>query len=367
MKTGALLFAPAQYENLLSFPIKGVPFFLFSAVKLAGLLGNENVVIASDSGLILEMAQQFGYASTALPENDPADPGKNPIIKNLFSETKDCLIASFAGMPYVSKATILEGIAGIERNNDRIFTSCSIIEENPGGMFSGRVDEKNMRLPFSFFCTKFEGTTGSAIKKGITVSPAEAQVYTSVEHLAGFAESEDCLSFFRGLSPEILRLLHPHPIKMLLLDIDGVLTDGGMYYTESGDEFKKFDTKDGLAIKMLTKKGFDVGFISAGKNKNLIESRAKLLGVRHCYVGFEPKLQVLDTWLKELGFAYENILYVGDDLVDLDIFNAGVLAACPSDAVKAIREKAKIILTAKGGMGCVRELVDDYLSALTIS
>jgi 3-deoxy-D-manno-octulosonate 8-phosphate phosphatase (KDO 8-P phosphatase) len=367
MKTGALLFAPAQYENLLSFPVKGVPFFLYSAVKIAGILGNDNVVIASDSGLIRKLAQQYGFASTALPVKDTDDPGKNSIIKELFAEPKDCLIAAFAGMPHVSKATILEGIAGIERNNDRIFTSCPVVEQNPGAMFSGRVGEKEMRLPFSFLCTKFEGTEASAITMGITASPMEAQVYTSVEHLAGFAESEDSLSFFRGLSQEILRLLHPHPIKMLLLDIDGVLTDGGMYYTESGDEFKKFDTRDGLAIKMLTKKRFDVGFISAGKNKNLIESRAKLLGVRHCYVGFEPKLGVLDTWLKELGFAYENVLYVGDDLVDLDIFNAGVLAACPADAVNAIKEKAKIILTAKGGMSCVRELIDNYPTAFNIS
>jgi len=366
MKTGALLFAPAQYENLLSYPVKGVPFFLYTAVKLAGILGKENVIIASDSGLIIRLAKQYGFDSTGMPPEANSDLEINLKIQQLFAEPKDCLIAAFAGMPYVNTATVLEGIAGIEHNNDRIFTSCMMVEEQPGGKIQDLFTERQMRLPFSFFCSKYDETAGTAITKGITVSPAEAQVYTSVEHLAMFAKSESCVAFFRGMSSEILRLIHPHEIKMLLLDIDGVLTDGGMYYTENGDEFKKFDTKDGLAIKMLTKKGFNVGFISAGKNKNLIESRAKLLGVQNCYVGFEPKIGILDTWLNELGLAYENVLYVGDDLVDLDIFNAGVLSACPSDAVREIRENAKIILSRKGGEGCVRELVDNYLSSFRL-
>jgi YrbI family 3-deoxy-D-manno-octulosonate 8-phosphate phosphatase len=364
MTTGAILFAPVHYEAALTYQIKGVPFFLFSTSKFAGIIGWENVVVATDSSLILQLAKQYGINATDQLKDDEADFSVGTGLQGFFTDTKDCFITAFAGMPHIEVATLHEGIKRIADNCDLVFSSSAILEENNTKIFSVRFIEKEIRLPLNFICSKSDEKGRSENAAGITLSPSEARVYTRPEQLAVFAESEDCTAFFRTLSPVILQLLHPHPIKMLLLDIDGVLTDGGMYYTESGDEFKKFDTKDGLAIKTLTKKGFNVGFISAGKNKNLIESRAILLGVQHCYVGFEPKLGVLDGWLKELGLEYTNVLYVGDDLVDLDIFNAGVLSACPADAVKAIKDNAKIILSRKGGEGCVRELADNYLHSV---
>lgn len=366
MMTGAILFAPAQYEAVLSYPIKGVPFFLYTAAKFAGIIGWDNVVVATDSSSILQLAKQYGFNATDQFPDDEGDFDIAKGIQGFFNEAKDCFITAFAGMPHINAATVLEGIKRIEGNCDLVSTSTAVLEENDAEIFSERFCEKEIRLPFNFICSKSDEKGRAENATTITLTPSESLIYIRHEQIAAFAESEDCTAFFRTLSPEILRLLHPHPIKMLLLDIDGVLTDGGMYYTESGDEFKKFDTKDGLAIKTLTKKGFNVGFISAGKNKNLIESRAKLLGVQHCYVGFEPKLSILDAWLKEMGLEYRNVLYVGDDLVDLDIFNAGVLSACPADAVKVIKDNAKIILSKKGGKGCVRELVDNYLSSFMI-
>lgn len=150
-------------------------------------------------------------------------------------------------------------------------------------------------------------------------------------------------------------------IKMLCLDIDGVLTDGGMYYSESGDEFKKFNTKDGLGIKNLIKKGIKVAFISNGKNNKLIESRAKLLGVEKVYVGKEEKLKVMEKWLKETKLTWNNIAYVSDDINDLEVIKKVALSACPNDATPKIKSSSHIILTKNGGDGCVREFIDLYL------
>jgi len=150
-------------------------------------------------------------------------------------------------------------------------------------------------------------------------------------------------------------------IKLLVLDIDGVLTDGGMYYTEAGDELKKFNTKDGLAIKGLAKKGMQVAFLSNGKNKKLIEGRAKLLGVQKTYVGFDEKQTVLDKWVKELKISYKNVAYIGDDINDLKVIAKSGFSACPADAVDAVKQKATIILTRNGGDACVREMIDNYL------
>lgn len=150
-------------------------------------------------------------------------------------------------------------------------------------------------------------------------------------------------------------------IKLLVIDIDGVLTDGGMYYTESGDELKKFNTKDGLAIKRLVKNGMQVAFLSNGKNTALIQSRAKLLGVQKVYVGFEEKEKILDKWVKELKITYKNVAYVGDDINDLKVISKVGFSACPADAIDAIKHQASIILTRNGGDACVREMIDNYL------
>ena len=150
-------------------------------------------------------------------------------------------------------------------------------------------------------------------------------------------------------------------IKLLVLDVDGVLTDGGMYYSNSGDEFKKFNTKDGMGIKEIIKKGVKVGFLSNGKNDILINNRAALLKVEFVYVGFDNKLEVLDKWLKQLNLTYKNVAYIGDDINDIEIMQRIGISACPCDAVKSVKATANITLDLKGGEGCVREFIDDYL------
>ena len=150
-------------------------------------------------------------------------------------------------------------------------------------------------------------------------------------------------------------------IKFLVLDVDGVLTDGGMYYSESGDEFKKFNTKDGMGIKKVVESGIPVGFLSSGKNKNLIGNRAKLLGVKFVYVGFKEKLGILDEWRKKLKLSFNEIAYIGDDINDLKIIAKVGFSAAPADAVDKVKKAVNVVLKKKGGEGCVREFIEKYL------
>ncbi|MCF8277232.1 MAG: HAD-IIIA family hydrolase [Flavobacteriales bacterium] len=152
-----------------------------------------------------------------------------------------------------------------------------------------------------------------------------------------------------------------HNIKFLVLDVDGVMTDGGMYYTENGDQFKKFNTKDGMAIKIIREKGMNVAFLSSGSTNHIIQNRAKTLGVERVYVGSKPKLEVLNQWCNELGIKLENVAYIGDDINDLEVMDAVGFSGCPADAVEAVKMKATVILTRKGGDACVREFVDEHL------
>lgn len=153
----------------------------------------------------------------------------------------------------------------------------------------------------------------------------------------------------------------PIEIKMLVLDVDGVLTDGGMNFTENGDEIKKFHTQDGRGIIEIQKKGIHVGIISGGLRGEAIFARAERMGVARVYVGTVEKTQIMDAWLKDLGLRYDDIAYIGDDLNDLGMIAKAGFTACPADAVQAIREKVDVILSKNGGRGCVREFIDMYI------
>jgi YrbI family 3-deoxy-D-manno-octulosonate 8-phosphate phosphatase len=159
----------------------------------------------------------------------------------------------------------------------------------------------------------------------------------------------------------MLNLSH---IRLIVLDVDGTLTDGGVYITENGDEFKKYNTKDGMAIKRLIKKGIEVAFLSASSSLMTVKKRADMLGVKYCYVGNEAKTTVLEDWLKELDLEYGQVLFMGDDINDLAIMEKTGMSACPSDAAPPVRELAKIVLSRRGGDACFRELVDLYFPLL---
>jgi len=150
--------------------------------------------------------------------------------------------------------------------------------------------------------------------------------------------------------------------RFLVLDIDGVMTDGGIIYTETGDEIKKFNAKDGLAIISLINAGYQVGFLSSGFTHNTITHRATVLGVKKVYIGTWKKMEILEKWCDEMGISLKNVAYLGDDLNDIPVITQVGLSACPADAAEQVREKVNIILSLRGGQGCVREFADKYLS-----
>lgn len=150
-------------------------------------------------------------------------------------------------------------------------------------------------------------------------------------------------------------------IKLLVIDVDGVMTDGGMYVSESGDEMKKFNTKDGMAILHLTKNDFQVAIISSGFKGDAVKQRAERLGIQHCSVSRTPKIETLTSICSALELNLNNVAIIGDDINDLEIIKKVGFSACPSDAVNAVKSNVDVILNKKGGEGCVRELIDFYL------
>ena len=153
-------------------------------------------------------------------------------------------------------------------------------------------------------------------------------------------------------------------IKLFLTDVDGTLTDAGMYYSENGDEFKKFNTHDGKGFELLRCRKVKTGILTSEKT-NIVKNRAKKLKVDFLYQNISNigKLNCAILITKKLGISLKEVAYIGDDINCLELLQNVGISACPANSVKAIKDLAKIIhLSNSGGNGAVREFIDLLIS-----
>ena len=151
-------------------------------------------------------------------------------------------------------------------------------------------------------------------------------------------------------------------IRLLVLDVDGVLTDGSIIYTAAGDEIKCFHVRDGNGIRMVMQAGIEVALIT-GRRSEAVAHRAKNLGISQVFQGVRDKLEVLRTLQSDLGVSTDETAVMGDDLVDLPIMLTAGLAAAVADASREVRENSHLVTTAFGGKGAVREVCEILLKA----
>jgi 3-deoxy-D-manno-octulosonate 8-phosphate phosphatase (KDO 8-P phosphatase) len=150
--------------------------------------------------------------------------------------------------------------------------------------------------------------------------------------------------------------------RLLALDVDGVLTDGRIYYGDSGDELKAFNIKDGLGIKLLRDSGVRVAIIT-GRQSEIVARRARELGIEDVVQGREDKRQALTELCQRHKLSIEECAYMGDDLPDLSAITAAGLGMTVADGSAAVREAADWVSSANGGCGAVREACEFILSA----
>ncbi len=143
-------------------------------------------------------------------------------------------------------------------------------------------------------------------------------------------------------------------IRLAIFDVDGVMTDGRLYLSDSGEETKAFDTKDGHGMKMLNASGVEIAIIT-GRTSRCVELRAENLGISLLYQGASDKLAVYGQLLESLGLEPEQTAYMGDDLVDLPVLTRCGLAFAVPDAPDIVREHAHYVTRRQGGRGAVRE------------
>jgi 3-deoxy-D-manno-octulosonate 8-phosphate phosphatase (KDO 8-P phosphatase) len=151
-------------------------------------------------------------------------------------------------------------------------------------------------------------------------------------------------------------------LKLLILDVDGVLTDGRLFFDSGGNEYKCFHARDGHGIKLLRQTGVEVAVIS-GRKSNTVALRMKNLGIEHVYQGHENKISAFAEVLAKTGVTPEQAAHVGDDLLDLPIMMRVGFAIAVNDANFAVKEKADWCTNLPGGQGAVREVCDLIMQA----
>lgn len=150
-------------------------------------------------------------------------------------------------------------------------------------------------------------------------------------------------------------------IKLIVLDVDGTLTDGGIYYDSQGNEMKRFDVKDGLGILVARKAGLEFAVLT-GRASPMVERRVKELGINYLLQGVQKKYPALLELAKSQNLSLEEIGYIGDDLNDLQCMEAVGFRACPCDAAAAVKAICSYIASAPGGHGAVRENLEYLLT-----
>ncbi len=183
--------------------------------------------------------------------------------------------------------------------------------------------------------------------------PAESAV--EIDEPADWAIVEALLRRSRVKAESLAR------IRGLVVDVDGTLTDGGMYYDANGEVMKKFNTRDAQGMACLEQAGLEVGVITAERSA-AVDARIRKLGIRHYLSGQHDKRAALEALVAQWGCAMEDLAYVGDDLTDLPAFEAAGLACCPADAVDAIRARADYVTALPAGAGAVREVCELLLA-----
>ena len=153
-----------------------------------------------------------------------------------------------------------------------------------------------------------------------------------------------------------------NPIRVLIFDVDGVFTDNKMLVTDDGQFLRRMTTRDGYAIKRAIAAGLQIGVITGGTSIG-VENRFKSIGVKHYYSGILEKGIVLRSLIKKEGWTASEILYIGDDIPDIECIEMAGVGACPADAVKEVKAISDYISPKNGGDDCVRDLIERVLDS----
>lgn len=368
-----------------SIPLKNIKFFcgkplVYWSIKAAiETKAIDEVVIATDSFQIEETVMSFNFDKVKIYQRDKTnakDTSSTESVmleyiskKNISTETNFILIQ--ATSPLLTNGDLENGLK-IFKNYDSVLScvkSKRFIWSSKGEPENYDYNNRPRRQDFDGFLLENGAFYINKVKNiienknrlsgniGISIMPE----YTAVE----IDEIEDWIVAESLMKRFILKNSNSvKTIKLVVTDVDGVLTDAGMYYSENGDELKRFNTHDGMAFQLLRENGIKTGIVTS-ENTNIVANRAKKLKVDYLYQGKKHggKLEVVNLMCKAENITLDEVAYIGDDINCFELLSAVGFAACPSNALTKIKSINNIVhLEKKGGEGVFREFVSKILN-----
>lgn len=360
-------------------PLCGKPLVCWNIEALEASGKVDRIVVATDSDKIAAVVQEGGYQRTQVyrrsPENACDTSSTESVMLEYITQSdlsrEDVFVLVQATSPLTESRHFDEALEKYAQGNYDSMLSCVRMYRF---LWSADGKPKNYDYMHRPRRQVFQGelmengafyinTVGNIVNSGNRLS-GRIGIYEMPEYTATeIDEPDDWLMMEILMRKYRIRRLRK-PVKLFLSDVDGVLTDAGMYYSENGDELKKFNTRDGMGFNLLQKAGIKTGIVTTEVTQ-LVERRAQKLKIDFLYQGKRDggKLAAACEICEKLGIGMDEVAYIGDDINCYDLLCAVGRAACPADALDKISSIPGIIhLTRRGGEGAVREFVEMILS-----
>ena len=375
-------FIPARGDSK-SIPDKNIKLFcgkplIFWILEQLQESNVDEIVVATDSEKIKEVVKSFSFSKVEVydrtKENANDDSSTESVILEYIDKSSllesDVFMLVQATSPFTQEKHFNEGLTLFKRHDSVL--SCTVdkcfVWREDGVPLSYDIDNRPRRQEYK----------GNLIENGAFYISTVADINTTQTRISGDIGIYKMPEYSRVELDEPLDWVIAESlmqkfvinssydfskIKLFLSDVDGVLTDGGMYYTENGDEFKKFCTHDGMAFHLLQNTGIKVGILTS-EDRELNRRRAKKLGLDFDFHGAIDKLKMVNDLCENEDITIDEVAYIGDDINCFDLLcNVGI-AACPNNAISQIKEIPGIIQLGKnGGDGVVRQFAELILSS----
>lgn len=362
--------------------INGMPLVYWVLDAACGCRYLDKVFVSTDSDKIRNVVEEYGSDRVEVisrSESTARDNSSTESVMLEFAENYDFenIMLIQATSPLLESKDLDKGFELISNNIYQSVLSVVrqkrfIWEESTGGHHPVNYDYKNrpMRQNFNgflvengaFYITSKENLLQSKnrISGSIGAVEMDEESYFEIDEPSDWIIVESLLKQKKGKVESSLEQSF-RDIKLLITDCDGVLTDGGMYYSENGDELKKFNTKDGMGVQRLRSIGIDT-IIITGEKSELVKRRAKKLGINEVYLGIKDKEPLVSEIATKRKIGLNEIAYLGDDINDLEAIKSVGLGCCVADAMKCVKDVSQYIISAKGGEGALREVAELIIS-----
>lgn len=362
-------------------PFCGKPLVCWNIEALENCDSIDEIVIATDSKEIENTIKKFNYKKTQIYQRSAENASDTASTESVMLEyiqnkklnPDTIFILAQATSPLTQSIHFAEALQMYQENHFDSILSCVRNKRffwNSNGTslnydFQNRPRRQNFEGMFmengAFYINTVKNILDSKNRLSGKIGIYEMPEYTATE----IDEPDDWIILENLMYKHILRNQKKdyRKIKLFLADVDGTLTDAGMYYSENGDELKKFNTRDGLGFRLLKEAGIKTGIITS-ENTKIVENRAKKLNIDYLHQGQIDggKLSVVKAICKKEDVSLDEVAYIGDDVNCIDLLSAVGFAACPADAHMQVKAIPGIVqMQLNGGKGCVREWIDVIL------